>query len=297
MQVAAITWWLVGACLVATATLSQSLWALLLVTAIAEAANRTVSRARGLEVGPRNYIWFAALVLAARIGVRLLFGVWPVSLNELLAATTEGMRLVAILFAVAMASTLANPRSLLRVVPSGLYEVATAIVVALNLAPQLGPSLLRVRRAAALRGRSSGLGSFAAIVVPTLEDALDQSLALAASMESRGFGAHHVDPTGAGSSRGAGPSRLRGSSGALVLSGLAALSAACISLVSFGRTWLAALAGGVGLAALLLGLRGRGDRTSRTTFVRLRFGLADVLALTMATVVCVACLAMPVVLL
>ena len=290
MPVAAITWWLIGACLVATATVSQSLWALVLLTVGAEFTSRTASRAHGLEVGPRNYIWFAALVLAARIGVRLLFGVWPVSLNEVLAATTEGMRLVAILFAVAMASTLANPRNLLRVVPSGLYEVATAIVVALNLAPQLGPSLLRVRRAAALRGRSRGLGSFAAIVIPTLEDALEQSLALAASMVRRGFGARPGESIGAGSRR------LRGFSGALVLSGLAGLAAGCISLVSFGTNWLAALAGGAGLAALVLGIRGRGGRTSRTTFARLRFGLADGLALTLTTLVCVACLAMPVVL-
>jgi energy-coupling factor transport system permease protein len=49
-------------------------------------------------------------------------------------------------------------------------------------------SLQRVQKARSLRGRSKGLGSMAGTVIPVLEDAIDSSLSLAASMDSRGFG-------------------------------------------------------------------------------------------------------------
>jgi energy-coupling factor transport system permease protein len=69
-----------------------------------------------------------------------------------------------------------------------LYEIATAVSIAINLAPQLIESLQRVRRASSLRGRSKGLGALAGTIVPVLEDTIDKSLSLAASMDSRGFG-------------------------------------------------------------------------------------------------------------
>jgi energy-coupling factor transport system permease protein len=87
-----------------------------------------------------------------------------------------------------MASSLANPRTLLKSTPSALYEIASAISVAINLAPQMISSLQRVQKARSLRGRSKGLGSMAGTVIPVLEDAIDSSLSLAASMDSRGFG-------------------------------------------------------------------------------------------------------------
>ena len=287
MQIAATTWWLIGVGLIAAATLSQSLWALIGLVVLAELTNRLAGRALGVADAPKSYIWFAGVILIARIGIRLIFGVWPITLSEFLAATTEGMRLVAILFAVAMASALANPRALLRAVPNGLYEVATAVVVALNLAPQLGPSLLRVRRAAALRGRSRGLGAFAAIAIPTLEDTLEQSLALAASMESRGFGARGSDgATTAASNR-------RNLGGVVVIAGLAALAASTISLVSFGVNGIALAVGITGLLALAVGLRGRVGGFKRTRFEQASFGSGDWLALTACAAVCIVSLAIP----
>jgi energy-coupling factor transport system permease protein len=111
-----------------------------------------------------------------------------VSVPSLVAATTDGLRLAAIIISIGLANTLANPRKLLKSTPAALYEIATAISVAINLAPQLIESLQRVRRASALRGRSKGLGALAGTIVPVLEDTIDKSLSLAASMDSRGFG-------------------------------------------------------------------------------------------------------------
>jgi energy-coupling factor transport system permease protein len=115
-----------------------------------------------------------------------LFG--AVSVEALSSGATDGLRLAAIILSIGMASSLANPRTLLKSTPSALYEIASAISVAINLAPQMISSLQRVRKARSLRGRSKGLGSMAGTVIPVLEDAIDSSLSLAASMDSRGFG-------------------------------------------------------------------------------------------------------------
>ena len=59
------------------------------------------------------------------------------TLEGLLAAVYEGMRLTAILACLGATNALASPRRLLRYVPATLYEVGTAVVVALTFAPQL----------------------------------------------------------------------------------------------------------------------------------------------------------------
>ncbi|MEO0027751.1 MAG: hypothetical protein RL716_1082 [Actinomycetota bacterium] len=110
-----------------------------------------------------------------------------VSALSLIGALTDGLRLAAIIVGIALANSLANPRKLLKSTPSALYEIASAISVAINLAPQLISSLHRVRRAGSLRGRSKGLSSLAGTVIPVLEDTIENSLSLAASMDARGF--------------------------------------------------------------------------------------------------------------
>ncbi len=115
-----------------------------------------------------------------------LFG--PVSSFSLQAALTDGLRLATIVLSVGMANTLANPRRLLKSTPGVLYEIATAISISVNLAPQLITSISRVRKARSLRGQSKGVKAIPGIVIPVLEDTLDQSMALAASMSARGFG-------------------------------------------------------------------------------------------------------------
>ena len=62
----------------------------------------------------------------------------------------------------------------------------------MTLAPQLVSSWQRVRRAQNLRGRKlSGARAVAATTLPVLQDALERSLALAASMDSRGYARVH----------------------------------------------------------------------------------------------------------
>ncbi len=120
----------------------------------------------------------------------------PVTLEELLYACYQGARLAAVLACVGAANALASPRRLLRHVPATLYEVGTAVVVALTYAPQLVDDARRVRAARRLRGHAGrSPRELARLMVPVLEGALDRSLHLAASMESRGYGrsVHRTD--------------------------------------------------------------------------------------------------------
>ena len=113
----------------------------------------------------------------------------PVSLEGMLAALYDGLRLATLLICVGAANVLANPKRLLKLVPGALHEFAVAVTVALTFAPQLVESAQRVRRARRLRGGTRPRRHVVReIGIPVLQDALDRSLLLAAGMDSRGYG-------------------------------------------------------------------------------------------------------------
>jgi energy-coupling factor transport system permease protein len=119
-------------------------------------------------------------------GIRLL---GPVTSEALLAGLYDGLRLATIIICVGAANSLANPKRLLASVPPALYEIGSALVVAVTIFPQLADSARRVRAAQALRGgATSGVGRLRRFLVPVLEDALERSLSLAAGMDTRGYG-------------------------------------------------------------------------------------------------------------
>ena len=74
-----------------------------------------------------------------------------VSLESLLYALYDALRLAAILACIGAANALASPRRLLRYLPATLYDVGTAIVVGLTFAPQLLSDARAVRSARAAR--------------------------------------------------------------------------------------------------------------------------------------------------
>ena len=119
------------------------------------------------------------------VGVQL-FG--PVTTTGLATAAVGGLRLAALVLCVGAAATLTSAARTLRTLPAALHQLGTAVVIAVNVAPALVAAAARVRKAQRLRGLPGrGLRAITATVVPVLTDALDQSLALAASMDSRGF--------------------------------------------------------------------------------------------------------------
>ena len=117
----------------------------------------------------------------------------PVTLEGVVAAGVDGLRLAATLACLGAANALASPRRLLRYVPATLYDIGTAVVVALTYAPQMVVHAGRVRAARRLRGHSGrGIQELGRLTAPVLEGSLDRSLELAASMESRGYGRTRV---------------------------------------------------------------------------------------------------------
>jgi energy-coupling factor transport system permease protein len=118
-------------------------------------------------------------------GIELL---GPVSLSGLGSAASAGLALAALILCFGAAIALTDPRRALRSLPASLHLLGTAAVVAVTLSPQIIESWQRVQRAQRLRGlRLRGARAIVATSVPVLEDALDRSLALAASMNSRGY--------------------------------------------------------------------------------------------------------------
>ncbi|MFD8912357.1 energy-coupling factor transporter transmembrane component T [Streptomyces sp. NPDC059575] len=181
----------------------------------------------------------------------------PVSLEALLSAATDGLRLACMLCCIGAANTLANPKRALRVLPGALYELGVAVTVAISVAPQLVQSVQRVSRARKLRaGRTKGLKALRGIAVPVLEDALERSLRLAAAMDSRGYGR-----------AGTATRRSRRITGALMLLGMCGLCAGAYGLLDASApAFLGLPAMGVGAALCVAGLRLGGRRVTRTTY-------------------------------
>ncbi|MFI5618644.1 energy-coupling factor transporter transmembrane component T [Streptomyces sp. NPDC051567] len=181
----------------------------------------------------------------------------PVSLEALLSAATDGLRLACMLCCVGAANTLANPKRALRILPGALYELGVAVTVSLSVAPQLVQSVQRVHRARRLRaGRGKGLRALRGIVVPVLEDALERSLRLAAAMDSRGYGR-----------AGTATRASRRLTGALMLLGMCGLCAGAYGLLdATAPTLLGLPALGAGTVLCVAGLRLGGRRIIRTTY-------------------------------
>jgi energy-coupling factor transport system permease protein len=235
----------------------------------------------------------AALVVAVRVAFRLLFGggygghvlldlpavplpgwvagvslLGPLSRDSLLAGLYDGMRLATIVFCVGAANALANPKRLLRSVPPALYEIGTALVVAVTVLPQFADSVRRVRAAQALRaGESCRVARLRRLLVPVLEDALDRSLTRAAGMDTRGYGRSGEATPGQ-----------RRRTGALLILGLLGLCVGCYgALDPTAPGWLAAPMLGAGLALAVAGLSSAGRNVSRTRYRPDPWGLPETL--------------------
>lgn len=286
-------WWLwaLGLAAAASRTTNPLLLALVIVV-----AGLVVSARRGdapWAFAFRFYLWAGAFVVVSRVLFRVVFGggygehvllrlptvplpAWatgirllgPVAAEQVLAGLYDGMRLAAMLICLGAANALADPKRMLKAVPGALYEVGTAVVVALSVAPQLVESVLRVRRARRLRGgRQRGLRALRGIAMPVLVDALDRSLALAAAMDSRGYG------------RGAGvPRRVRLGTGALLVAGLIGVCTGVYGMLD-GTTprWLGLPMLLLGLLVAGIGLPLAGRRVRRTVYRPDRWGLAETL--------------------
>jgi energy-coupling factor transporter transmembrane protein EcfT len=113
----------------------------------------------------------------------------PVTTQRLLSGFDEAILLVALILIFATANSLSNPHSLLRILPRRFYGIGLAGVISSSVAPQAASGIERIRKARRLRGQKShGLRSWRGVALPVLEDSLERSIDLAASLESRGYG-------------------------------------------------------------------------------------------------------------
>lgn len=283
------TWWALGLTFALAASVSGRHLFLLGLIALSALIIRAFREEAPWSRSIRFYLFLAAFVVAVRLAFRILFNsplpgaevafrlpdlsfggvhlLGNISFAALETATLDGLRLAAIIVAIGMANSLANPKRLLKSTPGALYEVATAMTVAINLAPQLIDSLQRVQKARALRGRSKGMSALGGTIIPVLEDTIDQSLSLAASMDARGFGR-----TGNLTK----PQRL--ASRILAFGGLLAMAIASYLLLATSEQKLLSLGlTFVGVNSLAINIRIASRRSLRTRFRRVRPNIKDAL--------------------
>ncbi|MCX4658381.1 energy-coupling factor transporter transmembrane component T [Streptomyces uncialis] len=279
-----VAWWIWALALATAVSRTNNPLLLFLVLAVLGyviTARRTEAPwARGFKY----YLYLALIVVAIRVVFRAVFATgitpddhflfslpriptpdWyagieiggPVSLEALLSAATDGLRIACMLCCIGAANTLANPKRALRVLPGALYELGVAVTVSLSVAPQLVQSVQRVHRAKRLRaGRAKGLGALRGIVVPVLEDALERSLRLAAAMDSRGYGR-----------AGTATRASRRITGGLMLAGMCGLCAGAYGLLDATAPRVLGLpAMAAGALLCVAGLRMGGRRITRTTY-------------------------------
>ncbi|MFY1683676.1 CbiQ family ECF transporter T component [Micromonospora sp. WMMD730] len=286
-------WWLwaLGLATAASHTTNPLLLALLVAVAALAVLRRRTDAPWALAF--RMYLVLGAVIITMRVVFRIVFGggqgehllvslpeiplpEWaagirlfgPVAVEQVLGGFYDGLRLATMLVCLGAANALANPKRLLKAVPGALYAVGTAVVVALSVAPQLVESVLRVRRARRLRGATGrGMRALRGIALPVLADALDRSLALAAAMDSRGYGRTAAVPAGQ-----------RAATGALVLGGLVGVCAGTYGLLdSTGSGYLGLPMLLAGLAVAVTGMLLAGRRVHRSRYRPDRWHPAELL--------------------
>lgn len=240
----------------------------------------------------RLYVWLGVVLVVVRILFRVLLGgdvpghvlftlprvelpdwvagidlLGPFTREELLASAYEGTRLATLVIAVGAANALANPKRLMKSLPPALYEIGTAMTVAINVLPQLADSAVRVRAAQQLRGGAEGrVRGLRRLLVPVLEDAFDRSLALAAGMDARGYGRS-----------GAATPAQRRTTGTLMVAGLLGVVVGVYAVLDASvPRLLAVLLLAVGTALALAGFASAGRRVERTRYRPDRWRPAEV---------------------
>lgn len=179
-----------------------------------------------------------------------------VTAEQMVFALYDGAKLATLLICVGAANALANPARLLKSLPGALYEAGVAVVVAMTFAPNMVSDVLRLRTARRLRGRpAGGVRAVLQIGLPVLEGALERSVAVAASMDARGYGRTAAVPPA-----------VRRTTTVLTIGGLLGVCAGTYGLLAAEGAGYGLPLLGIGLLAALAGLRLGGRRSVRTRY-------------------------------
>jgi len=277
-----VAWWLWALGLAVAASFTTNPLLLLLLVGVATVVVTARRSAQPWGASFRLYVLLGVAIVVLRVVFRILFAgtypgtvvldlpevplpdwvlgftlLGPVTGESLLAGLYDGMRLATIVICVGAANSLANPKRLLRSIPPALYEIGTALVVAVTVLPQFAESVRRVRAAQALRAGETGrVRRLRRFLVPVLEDALERSLALAAGMDTRGYGRS-----------GAASRAQRRVTGGLMLGGLVGVCVGVYAVLDETAPRVLALPMLlVGVAVAVAGLVSAGRRVQRTRY-------------------------------
>jgi energy-coupling factor transporter transmembrane protein EcfT len=109
-----------------------------------------------------------------------------VTWERLSSSLHEGLIIATVIALFGAANSVTSPHKLLRVLPNRIYQLAVTLTIATSVFPQLISSVTRIRQAQFLR--SGVKPRISRIALPLLEESLGRAVALAESMEARGFG-------------------------------------------------------------------------------------------------------------
>lgn len=277
-----VAWWIWAIGLATAATLTTNPLLLGLLVAIAATVVMMRRSDHPWARSFRLYLLLGLMIVVIRVAFRIVFGgvgqghvlldlpaiplpdwvagitlLGPLTREALLAGLYDGLRLAAIVICIGAANSLANPKRLLKSVPPALYEIGTALVVAVTVFPQLADSARRVRAAQALRGDTGGrVGRLRRFLVPVLEDALERSLSLAAGMDARGYGRSGAATRGQ-----------RWTTGLLLLAALCGVCVGTYALLDHSAPrWLAVPMLGAGALVAVAGMLSAGRRVERSRY-------------------------------
>lgn len=219
-------------------TLSRA-FPVLVTLGVVFAVLRVVLTALTTHGGEQSDVWFT---LPAGTLPRVLGGFTVGGTIEgqvVLQAAGQAFAVVGILAAFGAFNAVAAHHELLQSAPRAFHEPGLIVTVALAFVPSVMRAVTDAREADRARtgGRVVRRGRLVRLTVPIVESGLERALALAESMDSRGFARHA-------------PGRGEQAAGWLGLASMLALGAAFVALVGRASTWalMAGLAGLVGLA-------------------------------------------------
>lgn len=171
-----------------------------------------------------------------------------------LRAAVEGFVIVGVVAAFGAFNAVVSHYELVQMAPRAFHEPGLVVVVALAFVPSVVSSALAVREAD--RARTGGVvvrrGRLVRLAVPVLERGMEKALALAESMDARGFGRAAATA----------PERVAAWCG---VAALGALAAAFLALVSQARSVGLAL-GGLALVLLVAAVGAASRASTRTRY-------------------------------
>ncbi|MGI8426296.1 MAG: energy-coupling factor transporter transmembrane component T family protein [Actinomycetota bacterium] len=215
--------------------------------------------------------------LPAPFGGAVFGGV--VTREVLINGLSEGLRLAAILALFGAFASLANTVDLVQLVPNFLFDAGLVLAIGMTLTPQMVRSARDMREAQQMRGGNGGFFNLPRILVPLLAVAMERSIALAESMDSRGYA------TSTGHSQREGRWRA-----GTVVAALWTTAAACLWALGKGERIAAAAAVG-GVAAIFVCVRSVSKMGQRTRYRFQRWETLDRLVAASSAVAALAAVA------